>query len=478
MLRSTLIYAPAMLLTRISALLLLVIATRLIDRTEYGYLTLVVTVGELTDAALTSWLRIALLRLGGKGEISSGSLIISVRVLVFTTVAGLAVSVLASLVVAPDRWTDFAIAVGTYLVVGAISRLALTVLQMQQRHTAYSLLESLRAALQLVLPIAAIFIMPNSFLAMSLASSLGVLVAGLVAAMMAVSAIVPGASRFTHRELFTLGLPLMAVAALAFGLNSAERVLLKIYYDAGAVAVFAAAYALARQPVDSVANAINMGGFPEMMSIFDADGPDAAGRHLAGQMSLMARLTFPVVAMLAALGSDISDLLLPAGYQQHAAILFPLVALSVLATNFTTFGFQNVIHAHKRPGLMVWLMLPGSVVTVALSFLLIPSLAEIGAAIALFGGSLAGLVASIIVSRRLTVVPMAWRDFGASLTVAIAAGGAAWLASASLGNSWAFYKLAAGGLAGTATFLILQTQLHPKETRALAVKLRAKLGMA
>ena len=81
MLRSTLIYAPAILLTRISALLLLVIATRLIDQTEYGFLTLVVTVGELTDSALTSWLRIALLRLGGKGEISRGSLLLAARVL-------------------------------------------------------------------------------------------------------------------------------------------------------------------------------------------------------------------------------------------------------------------------------------------------------------------------------------------------------------------------------------------------------------
>ncbi len=91
LLRSTLFYAPAILLTRLSALLLLIIATRLIDQTEYGLLTLVVTVGELTDSAVTNWLRIALLRLGGKGEISNGSVRLAARVLVVTTVLGLVV---------------------------------------------------------------------------------------------------------------------------------------------------------------------------------------------------------------------------------------------------------------------------------------------------------------------------------------------------------------------------------------------------
>ncbi|TIX41681.1 MAG: lipopolysaccharide biosynthesis protein, partial [Mesorhizobium sp.] len=130
LLRSTLIYAPAILLTRISALLLLVVVTRLIDQTEYGLLTLVVTVGEMTDIAVTNWLRIALLRLGGKGEVSRGSLMLAGQVLLATTALALVISVGASAVVVPERWVEFAIAVCGYLVAGSISRFALTVLQM------------------------------------------------------------------------------------------------------------------------------------------------------------------------------------------------------------------------------------------------------------------------------------------------------------------------------------------------------------
>jgi len=478
LLRSTLIYTPAILLTRISALLLLVVATRLIDQTEYGFLTLVVTVGELTDSALTSWLRIALLRLGGKGEISRGSLLLAARVLLVTAVVGLGISALASGLIAPERWGEFALAVSVYLAVAAVSRYALTILQMQQRHGTYSMLEFARAALQLILPVAAIAVFHDSFLMVSLASSLGTLLAGLTALAIALRSVVPGPSRFTHRELFALGLPLIVMAMVGFGLNSAERVLLKVYYDAGAVAVFAAAYALARQPIDTVANAINMGAFPEMVSRFDKDGPAAAGRYLARQMALMAQLCFPIAALLIALSNDIASLLLPPEYHDHVGELFPLIAIAILCSNLSNYVFVNVYHAFKRPWLLAITLTPGSLVTIGASLLLIPHYAGTGAALALALGTATTLVADILLSRRLMPVPIPLADLGASALVAVAAGVAAWLGSELAGNAWAIVKLGVGGTAGALTFLALQSLLHPAETRALASSLRARLARA
>ncbi|MGV3489719.1 MAG: oligosaccharide flippase family protein [Devosia sp.] len=478
LLRSTLIYAPAILLTRISALLLLVIATRLINTTEYGLLTLVVTVGELTDSAVTNWLRISLLRLGGKGEISRGSVALAARVLLITTVLGLAVSSVAAGWIVPERATEFAIAVGVYLAFGAVSRFGLVLLQMQQRHGAYSMLEFLRAMLQLVLPVAAIQIFHDSFLMVSLASSLATLVAGLIALVFAVRGVVPGPARFTSRELLSLGIPLIAMAIVGFGLNSAERILLKIYYDAGAVAVFAAAYALARQPIDTVANAVNMGGFPEIVSRFDTHGPNAAAEFIARQMALMARLCFPIVALLVVLSRDIGGLLLPVAYHAHIGELFPIIAVSVLCSNFAAFGFENMFHAHKKPWLLIVAMAPASLITIVLSIVLIPILAEDGAALALLGGSFTGLVASIFLSRMLTPIPVPYAELGIAIGTAIATGIAAWVGTTVMGDAWALFKLAAGGTLGGATFLALQMLLHPVETREIIGQVRSKLGMA
>ncbi len=478
LLRSTLIYAPAILLTRLSALLLLAIATRLVDQTEYGLLTLVVTIGEMTDVAVTNWLRIALLRLGGKGEVSRGSLLLAGRVLVLSTIVALVASAAASTLVAPDRWLDFALAVGAYLVAGAVGRFALTVLQMQQRHSTYSMLEFLRAGLQIVLPVVAILMVPGTFLSISLGSSLGVLIAGLVGGALAWGQVVVGPARFTQREFFAFGVPLVVMALVGFGLNNAERLFLNGYYNAGAVAIFAAAYALARQPIDMVANAINMGAFPEVVGKFDAEGPAAATALVSRLMALMLRLCLPVAALLVALGPYITAVVLPPDYHGHVDQLFGIIAVSVLCANLTSFVYGAVVHAHKKPWLLVLANGAGSIGTIGLSVLLIPSMAETGAALALAGGTLASLAACIIISERLTPVPVPWRDIAVSLGIAAATGVAAALAGGGLREAPALVGLIAGGAAGGAAFLALNALVHPNETRALTMRLRNRLRSA
>lgn len=472
LLRSTLIYGPAILLTRISALLLLVVMTRLIDQTEYGLLTLVVTVGEMTDVAVTNWLRIALLRLGGKGDdVSRGSLKLAGEVLFVSTLLALVVSVVASAVIVPERWVEFAIAVCSYLIAGAIGRFALTVLQMQQRHSVYSALESLRGVLQLVLPVAAALLFHPSFLTVSLSSSLGALIAGIAACIVAFHHLVPGPPRFTHREFFALGVPLVVMALAGFGLNSAERIFLKVYYDAGAVANFAAIYVLARQPIDMIANAINMGAFPEVVSRFDEEGRDASAQLLSQLMALMIRLCLPVAAMLIALNTDITRLLLPADYH-GVSLLFPIIAFGVLCSNLTSYVYGGVIHAHKRPWLLIIVTSLGSVGTIALSLLLIPTMAETGAALALAGGSLVALVACIVISGRLMPVPVPWRDIAFSIVISLVTGLTARLATDLLGDVSPALSLAIGGTVGTVVFLGQVWLLHPEAVTLLLAKLR------
>lgn len=475
LLRSTLIYGPAILLTRISALLLLVIATRLIDQTEYGLLTLVVAIGEMTDIAVTNWLRIALLRLGGKGDVSRGSLALAGRLLVAATGVALVISVAAAAIVVPERWAAFSFAVAAYLVSGSVNRFALTVLQMQQRHSTYSLLELVRAVLQLSLPVAAIALFHDSFLAVSLASSLGALMAGLLAGLFAARGIIAGPSRFTRAEFLALGVPLLLMALVGFGLHSAERVVLKLYHDAGAVAVFAAAYALARQPIDMVANAINTGAFPEVVSRFDEQGSAAAGRLLADQMALMVRLCLPVAALLVVLADDITAIVLPAQYHGHFALLFAIIAFSVLGANLTSFVYGTVAHAHKRPSLLIIANGSGSAAAIGLSLLLIPALAETGAALALAGGTMASLAVCIVVSERLTPIPVPWRDIAVSTVIAAAAGGAGWLAVGAVADAAVVVRLASGACAGGATFLALNALLHRADTARIAGKVRARL---
>ncbi|MBD8066766.1 lipopolysaccharide biosynthesis protein [Devosia sp. PTR5] len=477
LLRSTFIYAPAILFTRLSALLLVAVATRLVDQTEYGLLTLVVTIGEMTDIAVTNWLRISLLRLGGKGDVSRGSLWLAGRVLILTTVLGVLLALVVAHLVAPERATEFGLAVAAYLAAGAISRFALTVLQMQQRHSTYSLLEFARAVLQLALPIAAAFLLPRTFFVLSLGSSLAVLLSGTLALGLALKHTVPGPARFTVREFVGFGVPLVVMALVSFGVNNGERLFLNAYYDAGAVAVFAVAFALARQPIDTVANAVQMGAFPELVSRFDTSGPGEAARYLGDMLALMLRLCLPVAALLMALSGPIAELVLPAGYHGQVEVLFPIIVLSVLFSNTGSFVFANMIHAHKRPWLLVWIDGAASVATIGLSIALIPSLAETGAALALAGGTGTSLVVTIFISRRLTPIPVPWADMAVSAAMALGVGVTAYLAANTLKETWPIVQLGIGGVSGGLVFLGLNALAHPNETRAIARRIRARLAI-
>jgi O-antigen/teichoic acid export membrane protein len=478
LLRSTLIYAPAILATRLSALLILVIATRLIDIGEYGLLALVVTVGEMTDAAVSNWLRIALLRLGGKGDVTRGSLMLAARILVISTLVALAVSTAASAIVVPERVVDFSLAVGSYLVAGAINRFALTTLQMQQRSATYSMLEFVRAGLQLGLPILAVGAFPATFLTVSLGSSAGVLIAGLIAGLFAASRVVQGPARFTWLEFFKLGVPLIVMALVGFGLGNFERIVLKVYYDAGSVALFAAAYALARQPIDMLGNAVNMGAFPEAVSRFDSDGPAAAGQFLSSLLAVMLGLILPAAAVLVALSEPLTTLLLPAEYHGQFGLLFPLIAASVVCSNIANFVYGTMILAHKKSRLLVIVSLVGSLATIGLSFALVPPFAGNGAAVALAGGSLVMLVAMVIAGERLTHVPLPLREVGIAILIAVIAGGVAAAANQVLADEAAIVRLAIGGGLAGIVFLGLNAMLRFHETADLFARALLRLSGA
>jgi O-antigen/teichoic acid export membrane protein len=467
LLKSTMIYAPAVLLVRLSSLILLVIATRLMSPEAYGLLTLVVSVGELADMALSNWLRIAFLRLGGTGDISRGSVLRALSVSALTTGLAIVLALAATPIIVPEDPVAFGFAVTSYLFAGAVVRFVLTLLQMRQRQAHYALLETLRAVLQIVLPVSVMLVGWHDFVVVSMAASAGALIAASIGAMTVVPGLVAGPARFGYRELLAFGIPLMVMALMGFGLNNAERIVLKIYHDAAAVALFAAVYALARQPIDMVGNAVNMGGFPEFVARFDRDGPAVAGRFLAEQMAVMLSLSLPVAALLVALAPDVTALVLPLAYQGHSQWLFPLIGLAVILANTKTFVFDNVVHAFKRPWLMIWSLAPGSTATIGLSFVLVPVFSTEGAAMALAGGALISLALSIVISRRLLKVPVPFRAIAQSLAISLVAALAARAGAWALGDALPIFRLALGGSVGVLVAGLGYSLAFPAETGRL-----------
>src|SRR5690606_9038434 len=95
---------------------------------------------------------------------------------------------------------------------------------------------------------------------------------------------------------------------------------------------------------------------------------------------------------------------------------------SVICINLADIVYSAVVLAHKKPWLFVISKLFGSAIAIAFSFIFIPDLKEVGAALALAGGAVANLLMSMVISERLTPVPLPWRSLVVSLGTAMAMG--------------------------------------------------------
>ena len=94
------------------------------------------------------------------------------------------------------------------------------------------------------------------------------------------------------------------------------------------------------------------------------------------------------------------------------------------------------------------------------------------------GGALVSLVACIVISQRLTPVPVPWRDIGVSVFISASTGLSASLASSVLGDVPALFRLGAGGIAGGLVFLGLNWVFHPVAAKQFVIKAWARLRPA
>jgi O-antigen/teichoic acid export membrane protein len=149
-----------------------------------------------------------------------------------------------------------------------------------------------------------------------------------------------------------------------------------------------------------------------------------------------------------------------------------------VCANLASVVYGAVIHAHKRLWLLIIATSLGSAATITLSVVLIPGLDELGAAIALAGGSAMALAACVVISERLTPIPVPWRDIALSLATAFATGIAAYLAATLLRNMPVLVPLTMGGAAGASMLLLMTWLFRPAAVRKVLVTIRRNIGTA
>ena len=471
LLRSTLIYLPALLLPRVATFVLVIAATRLLPISEYGLFALVITVGEIAEGVTTNWLRVALVRLSGAAATFPASLWrATARANQVTTALAVLVVAPAAFVLVPERWPAFWLAVAGYVGATSLLRFGLHVLQSTESRRLYATIEASRASAILAAPILAIVAVRPDFLAASLAGSAATALFGAWALAAARRRVAEDGRTMAASELTAFAAPMVTTTAVAFMVANVERLVLQVVTGAAAVGAYSAGYALARQPFEVLGSAVNVGGFPQLVGRYERDGEAGAREAVLVQLDLLLGLLLPAIAGVAALRHEIAAAILPAEYREVAAAVLPWVALGAAGIALRACVFDNVFHIQRRSWMLLVSLVPSALVSVGAAFALIPGHGAAGAAWAFAAGSLVSMVLSALGARRFVAPAPAARSLGKALLSAAAVAAVAHWAASSAPSAPAFVTLAVGLAAGGWAFLLSQVALRGRQVAAFVLR--------
>jgi O-antigen/teichoic acid export membrane protein len=467
------VYLLAGIAPRAASFALILVLTRLVPPEEYGRVVLVIATGEALDMVIGGWTRIYSLRAEAGRALTRLRLGRLLALAAGAALPRLLAAALLGYALDPRRSVEFVPSLLAYVASFAVLRLALTLLQLRGRHATYLGLEVGRGALGLLGALGAALLVDASVAPVVLGLSAGIGLMGLVGLAAALAGLpAPRLPRRGYAPALRFALPIVVGMAAVYGLGLFDRYLLTFLEGPAAVAVYAAAYAIARQPIDLVAGSINAVTFPVLMRRYGEGGPQEAARVQAGILVSIATVACGLAAALAALAGPIATLLLPEPYRADAAAVLPWIALGSALFAVKNFVFDNSFHATNRNWLQLASYLPTAVVGIVVTATLIVSHGVVGAAMGFAASGLAALSLNVYAAQRVMPLPLPRARLAAVATAAATAGLAAWALAGSM-TGGALGQVLAGGtlsvvvyaagivLAGLSLGRLLQTPWAP-----------------
>ncbi len=406
------LYFAANLAPRALMFALMLALTHLMPIAEYGSFVLVVTTGEILDMGLGNWVRILALRSEGKNTVVRPRRL--GRLIALTVAMTGAALLLASLGnVGRGNAGPFTLGVAAYLLAFAPHRLGLTLLQIQRKHTAYAVVEALRAGGTLAAATGATVFIGPQFLPAALGLAGATLLSGMLGLFIAMRGVPrPRRARRGYLACLMYGLPIILSSALGYSLGWLDRYVIDVLIGPHGVAVFAAIYALARQPIELFMAPINNYAFPYLISTYERDGSAAASSVQAGLLVTLAMIGIAITAGLSFLTVPLLAVALPPDYRAEGALMVPWMAIGTLVLAIKLYVFDNAFHVSKRTWLQPPCMVPAAILNVTLIMLLIPRYGMAGAGTSYCVAAAVALVTTMLVTRRVLPVPIPWKALG------------------------------------------------------------------
>ncbi len=420
MLRAFFLYFPSVLLSRISAFLIVIFGTRLLGPEQFGYFALIVFIGEFADVSVTNWTRIAMSRFGSTQAGVSRAFARKMLLLTGACLLGaLAISGGVAELLAPETSGHVAYAVLFYVFSVTLYRFGFTLHQTIQNRKMASGLEAARAILMLSTGIVAMMQTGDYFITSLVSSSVSLAIAP-VAIITALASTRIGLKDATPiKTLLWFALPLVVLALLSQAISNLDKAMLKVFHDAATLGFSAAAFAIGRTGFDVVALAFNMGAFPKLSAMFNDGQNENAQALLKGQISLILSVALPAAGILIASREVIATALFAPAYLYAFTVAIPLVALGSIALNLKNFVFDSVFHMHLKNFMQIPVLLAGAATSAVVGYLFVPSAPFFGAALMFATGAVVALMMDIWLTSRIMRIEIPWRSIGFSAGIGV-----------------------------------------------------------
>jgi len=275
------------------------------------------------------------------------------------------------------------------------------------------------------------------------------------------------------RSYAAYGLPLAGSLILALVLNSVDRLLIAAYMDQTSVGTYHAGYSLANRTLDVMFIWLGSAAGPAAVAALEFGGLSALQTTARQQSSFMIFLTLPAAVGLALVAKPLAGVLVGPALSAGAAQVTPWIAISGLFSGLTTYYFHTAFTLGKATRLMLAAMAVPAVANIVLNVALIRHWGLQGAAIATAVSYGLGLIASILLGRRVIKLPIPWDTLARSAVASAVMAIAVALIPAMGGVLELGLKAAGGGLVYGVVAYALNTSGVRIEVRRLLVALKA-----
>jgi O-antigen/teichoic acid export membrane protein len=406
-------YLPANIVQGVVGFLAIVLFTRLLSPEDFGRYALAFSAMTLAHVAVFSWLEAAMARFwaaqtpgAAQGHFASLYRTAFVLSAAFLVVTGLTVWLLPT-----DPLFRIALAVG---LAGAPARCMVKLAQERFRAEG----EVAKSARLDMAVTAGGLALGVGFALTGMGAAAPLLGLGL-APLAALPFVLPGELKQARggafeagrvRDYAMYGYPIAASLALTVVLSSTDRFVLDAYLGEAAVGAYHASYSIANRTLDVLFLWLGTAGQPALVMALERGGMDRLKVAAREQLSTFLLVGLPAAAGVALVARPLSEVLIGEELRTAAASVTPWIALSALLFGLTAYYFGQAFTLGKKTRRLLIAMAIPAGLNVVLNLILVPRFGLMGAAWATAASFGLGMVATMLIGRRVVALPIPWES--------------------------------------------------------------------